>query len=287
MRHLLILATILCISPFATAATIQQMRFHCADDTTAINDLLRQGANSKLANPAELVSFYAHRLLGTPYVAHTLEGDTEKLTINIHQLDCTTFVETLYALTRATLAGRTSWRDFAHHLENLRYRAGKMTDYTSRLHYISEWIIDNSARGNLMDATPDMPGKLYLVKDIDFMTKHRQSYKSLADSATFLKIRDYEMGFRNHRFPYVKKEWLGQKKHIEALRSGDFIGLVTKVKGLDISHLGIIEKIDGKAYLLHASMTGGKVQIEPLELHEMLRRNKDNIGIRVFRIKHD
>ncbi len=265
---------------------MQQMRFHCADDTTQINALLADGLSSKLTSPNELVSFYAHRLLGTPYVAHTLEGETELLTINIHELDCTTFVEVLYALTRTTLNGRSSWRDFAYNLENLRYRNGRMTDYSSRLHYISEWIIDNVARRNLVDATPDMPGKLYMVKDLDFMTKHRESYQSLAtDDAMLEKIRNYEMGFRNHRFPYVKREWVSQKKYAEALRSGDFIGLVTNVKGLDISHLGIIEKKDGKVYLLDASMKGGKVQIESEELYDMLRHNKNNIGIRVFRIK--
>ncbi|MBR1543779.1 MAG: DUF1460 domain-containing protein, partial [Muribaculaceae bacterium] len=121
-----------------------------------------------------------------------------------------------------------------------------------------------------------------------FMTKHRESYQSLAtDDAMLEKIRNYEMGFRNHRFPYVKREWVSQKKYAEALRSGDFIGLVTKVKGLDISHLGIIEKKDGKVYLLDASMTGGKVQIESEELYDMLRHSKNNIGIRVFRIKSE
>ena len=79
----------------AEAAPQQQMRFHCANDTTEIVELLKKGYESGLETPNELVSFYGHQLLGRPYVAHTLEGESEMLTINIDELDCTTFVETL------------------------------------------------------------------------------------------------------------------------------------------------------------------------------------------------
>jgi len=92
----------------AHAATITQMRFHCDRDTTVINDLLAKGHQTGYDNANKLVEFYARELLGTPYVAHTLEGDEEMLTINIHELDCLTFIESLYALTRATLTGRYS-----------------------------------------------------------------------------------------------------------------------------------------------------------------------------------
>ena len=106
----------------AQAATMTQMRYHCDGDTTVINQLLADGYSSGINDANALVEYYARRLLGTPYVAHTLEGNQEVLTINIHELDCTTFVETLYALARTTLSRRYSWRDYAAHLENLRYR---------------------------------------------------------------------------------------------------------------------------------------------------------------------
>ena len=62
----------------ANAASQQQMRFHCQNDTTEINQLLADGSKSGLKKPNELMTFYAHKLIGRPYVAHTLEGDTEK-----------------------------------------------------------------------------------------------------------------------------------------------------------------------------------------------------------------
>ena len=273
-------------TPPAQAASQQQMRFHCANDTTEINQLLQKGYKSGLKGANELVSFYAHQLLGRPYVAHTLEGEPEQLTINIDELDCTTFVETLYALTRTTLNGRYSWRDYANCLEDLRYRGGKMDGYASRLHYISDWSTDNTSRGNLKEITPDIDGVQYKIKTINYMTTHRDLYPALADSATFERVRSSEIGYRNHRFPYIKREILGSKKVKAGLQSGDFVGLVTKMEGLDISHMGIIEKdANGEIYLLDASMRGKQVQLEKKNMHEMLRNSKNNIGIRVWRIK--
>ena len=268
----------------AQAATLTQMRFHCDGDTTVINKLLMKGYESGINDPNGLVEFYARQLLGTPYVAHTLEADEEVLTINIHELDCLTFIETLYALTRATLNQRYSWRDYAANIENVRYRGGTMGDYSSRIHYISEWIIDNHMRGNLVEVTPDLPHADYLVKNIDYMTKHPDLYRQLKDDSVMVeKIRAHEL--RRHRFPYLKRSWLNDKGVKAALRSGDFVSLVTKMDGLDVSHNGIIvidEK--GDPYLLDASMSGGKVMLESKPLFKYLERSKNNIGVRIFRM---
>ena len=266
------------------AATTVKMRFHCDGDTTLINELLMKGYKSGIHDANGLIEFYARQLLGTPYVAHTLEADEEILTINIHELDCLTFIETLYALTRATLNQRYSWRDYAANIENVRYRGGTMGDYSSRIHYISEWIIDNHMRGNLVEVTPDLPHADYLVKNIDYMTKNPGQYRQLKnDSAMVEKIRRYEL--RQHRFPYLKRSWLNNKDVKAALHSGDFISLVTKIDGLDVSHNGIVivdEK--GDPYLLDASMSGGKVMLESKPLFKYLERSKNNIGVRIFRM---
>ena len=94
----------------AQAFSIEALRFHCADDTTKINQILHEAvSNTSLKSAGSYMSFFADKLLGTPYVAHTLEGDREYLSINVDQLDCTTFVETLAALTKAAKAKSPSW----------------------------------------------------------------------------------------------------------------------------------------------------------------------------------
>lgn len=268
------------------AATMQQMRFHCANDTTEINALLDKGLKSGKKSANELVSFYAHELLNRPYVAHTLEGEKEMLTINIDELDCTTFVETLYALTRTTLNERYSWRDFANNLEDIRYRGGKMDGYASRLHYISEWTVDNTSRGNIEEITKDVKGAKELIKTINYMTTHRDAYPALKDSVTFEKMKSYEEGYRNHKTYYLRKEHLNGKDVCGAVQEGDLVGLVCKTPGLDISHMGMVVKNEkGELVVIDASMSAGKVVKEPRSIVEYLRPKKGVIGIRVFRIK--
>ncbi|MGN0214251.1 MAG: N-acetylmuramoyl-L-alanine amidase-like domain-containing protein [Muribaculaceae bacterium] len=265
-------------------ANPRNMRHHCENDTTEINDLLRRGYESGITNPNKLVAQYARWLLGRPYVAHTLEGEQEMLTINIDELDCTTFVETLYALARTTLDKRYSWRDYSHHLESVRYRGGEMKGYASRLHYISDWIIDNNHRGNLREATHDMNGVKYVVKTINYMTRHRDLYPALANDDTFQAIRNAERGYTNHRFPFLKMEWTNMKKLVKDLQEGDIIGIVTKIEGLDIQHMGVVVIENDEPYLLDASSAGKKVQIEKENLMEYMRHSKNALGIRVFRI---
>ena len=117
------------------------------------------------------------------------------------------------------------------------------------------------------------------------MSKHRDAYPSLKDSLTFEKIKGYEVGFRSHRFPYIRKEDINAKNTKATFKSGDIIGMVTTIKGLDISHLGIVIKENNELYFLNASMGGGKVQIEKNTFYEYLNRIRSCIGVRIFRIK--
>ena len=284
MRKLTLLIYIIYAFISVHAVSPMNMRFHCKNDTLKINLLLKEGMQSNIEEANALMAFYANKLLDTPYVAHTLEGETEQLTINIDELDCTTFVETLYALTRTTLMQRATWRDYANNLESIRYRNGEMSDYASRLHYMSDWIVNNSARGNVKDITPNFNSCKYLIKTIDFMSKHRSSYQSLKDSIQFEKVKNIEIGYRSHRFPYIKKEAIKSKDTKKTFKSGDIIGMVTNIEGLDISHLGIVIKESNELYFINASMGGGKVQLEKQVFHDYLRDARSCIGVRVFRV---
>ena len=92
--------------------------------------------------------FFAKKFLGIPYVAHTLEvNDSEQLVVNTRQLDCTTLVETVTALTLCVYRHLFTWRDYLNALSAMRYRYGQIDDYTSRIHYFTEWITLNTEAG--------------------------------------------------------------------------------------------------------------------------------------------
>lgn len=272
------------------ASAQTEVRFHNEQaDTLRISQMLDAAGAEHFATPEERVAFFGHRLIGTPYGAHTLENadGTEVLTINLDSIDCTTFVETALALAYTIGERRSSWRDFVYNLRRLRYRGGEVDGYPSRLHYIADWAVDNIHRGNLRDATRDFPRYSEISRTIDFMTGHRSLYPALADSANYARMRSVESGYRLHRFPYIKTIDLNNKAIKAAFHNGDVVALVSKLPDLDVTHMGIIVKDSPAAepYLMHASSAHGVVEISKLPLSEFMKRNRQWLGMRVFRLK--
>lgn len=268
-------------------ANLHDIRFHDENsDTTRISAILLDATKATEGmTPEARVAYIGKEFLGTPYVAGTLESpEGERLTINMEELDCTTYVETVMALAYTIGEGRTSWRDFAYNLERIRYRSGELKDYGSRLHYASDWVVDNVHRGNFKEATGSMPGSEHQVKSLDFISRNREKYPALTDSMNYDRIRNMELGYRNHRYPYIKSGKLATKEIAQELREGDIILITTKVQGLDVQHMGIVVIEKGAPYLMHASSAAGKVIIDKLTLPEYLRRNRTATGIRVLRL---
>lgn len=286
MRFLSFLV-IFCLSCIASRAIVPVglINFHNeATDTARITELLIEA--EKISNPNERIIMLAKKFEGTPYVANTLESTDgeERLTVNLDELDCTTFVDVVTALAYTAGEHRTSWRDFTVALERLRYRGGEMNGYPSRLHYFSDWVLDNTSRGNLREMTNRMPSTKEVVKTLDFMSRNRDKYAALADSATFADFKSTEIGYRNHRYEIVDMQRLNSRDTRDALKDGDIVALATKAPGLDVTHLGFIIKDDkGIPYLLHASSTEGKVVVDKYPLVERMRRNRLQ-GFRIVRL---
>lgn len=253
-----------------------------ATDTITINNLLKDAV--KISDPNERIFSLAKSFIDTPYKAGTLESpDGEKLTISLDEVDCTTLIDNVIALAITAGEKRTSWRDFLYNLERIRYRKGVINGYASRLHYISDWIVDNVHRGNFIEATPLCDFVSYEIKTLNFMSANRNLYPALADSATFAKIKEAEIGYRNHKFPYIKSSRVN-KAAKSFLKTGDIIALCTGKKGLDVSHMGVLFiDEEGTPFLLHASSKAGKVVLDSIPLNSYLRNNGSQ-GIRVIRI---
>lgn len=275
-----------CLPLGLAAANPDGTRWHNeATDTTKITKILIKATDLCANTPNQLIEFIGREFINTPYKSGTLEGSPEMLTVNLDEMDCTTFIETVVAMALTVENHRCSWIDYLDMLESVRYRNGYANGYASRLHYISDWVVTNTHRGYIKDVTDRIPQSDVQIKTLDYMSRNRSSYPALGDSATFAGIKDMEVAYRSHRFPYIKSGRLGSKQIINALKDGDIVALTTKTNGLDVSHMGILVIEKDGPHLLHASSKEGKIVIDKLPLAEYMRKNHQLTGIRVLRLQ--
>lgn len=232
--------------------------------------------------------FFARKFLGKPYVAHTLEiNDDERLVVNTRQLDCTTLVETVTALTLCAYRHLYTWRDYLNALVTMRYRGGRIDTYTSRIHYFTEWITANSAGGIVTEIqAPNPPFVTVQQVCVNYMSQHPESYKALRSHPEYVaKIREMEQGLTGGCFRFIPKNVVGDATLLKkAVRDGDIIAITCNKKGLDIAHLGFAVWKDGKLHLLNASQLHKKVVEEPMTLYQYLQQHPSHTGIRIIRI---
>jgi hypothetical protein len=227
--------------------------------------------------------------VGTAYMPQTLEAEgAEGLVINLRGLDCVTFVENVYALTRFVRSyGPNAVSDrpgseaaYALLLTDLRYRGGIIDGYPSRLHYFTDWIVDNAARGSIRDVTVELGG----VRDeepIDFMTTHTDAYRQLSDPANVMMVRGAEAALTARGRSFIPEERI--EAAAPGIRDGDIIAATSTVAGLDVAHTGLALWVDGTLRLMHAPLVGDSVQISEITLAERVRGIGGQDGIVVAR----
>lgn len=271
------------LSAESQAANILAEAVYTQKDSLLCEKLLQQAQNNALQQKptGEIVVAMGKKLLGTPYVAHTLETEQdEKLVLNLKELDCVTFVETTLALAQCAKAGKTSFEDFARQLKKIRYRNGKIQGYPSRLHYFSDWISDNQTMGLVRNVSRQAGGKK-LKKTINFMSQHRKNYQQLDSEKNFRAIRQIEDTINQREIYFLEKNKIENAKN--KIKNGDLIDITTKIKGLDAVHTGIIVKREGKIYFMHASSISKQVEITQEPLSDYLQAK--HTGIMLARAK--
>jgi hypothetical protein len=229
--------------------------------------------------------------VGASYTPGTLEvPGPERVVINLREFDCVTFIENLLAMTRfireggtALLADRASAEArYAGYLQEIRYRGGVLDGYPSRLHYFSEWLSDNAARGWLGLLTRELGG----VEDAEalgFMSAHPGAYRQMAEPGVAGAIRAMEQ-----RLNGGPARWYLPENRIEAaasgIRDGDLIAATSTLPGLDVAHTGIALWRNGRLHLLHAPLVGKSVEISALPLAQRIAEIKTQDGIMVARV---
>lgn len=232
--------------------------------------------------------YFARQFIGRPYVAYTLEAsDPETLVVNTRQLDCTTLVENVTALTLCAYRNLYTYRDYQNALVSMRYRGGIIDGYPSRIHYFTEWITENSRAGIVTEIQqPNPPFTALQMVKVDYMSKHPQSYKALRLHPEFVsEIRQMEQRVSGQQFRYIPKSDVTNTSLLrETIQDGDIIAITCQKPGLDIAHLGFAVWRNDGLHLLNASQLHKRVVEEPMTLGEYLSKHPSHTGIRIIRI---
>ena len=253
---------------------------------------VRWGAEHGLAKLplGDAIARLGETFVGTTYRPGTLEvPGPERLVINLHELDCVTFVENVLALTRFIRHEGPGLLDdppaarraYERYLTALRYRSGTIDGYPSRLHYFSEWLAEN-ARGGRIELLAQALGGVIDSQRIGFMSGHQQAYRQLSDPAVLQAVRETEA-----RLNAGPPRWFIPEDRIasvaEKLQNGDVIAATSTLPGLDVAHTGLALWRDGKLYLVHAPLVGKAVEISEVPLADRIRAIAAQDGIMVGR----
>lgn len=241
-------------------------------------------ANQQKSVP-ELMIIVAKQMLGTEYVAGTLEKVPEQLVVSLTQTDCILFVESCLAMALNAKKGIFHPDSLCATIQSLRYRNGKVDGYASRIHYTSEWIRQGEARGIFREITDVLSGDNLSGQRFSYMSEHSDAYRQLkGNPAEVARIAQMEASLNQHTDYFViPKEAVSKMEHL--LKDGDILGFNSTVKGLDIAHVALVyHKENGQVGFIHASQADGKVVIDEKSIADYVNARKSNNGIRIVRV---
>ncbi|ADP12552.1 hypothetical protein EJP617_28710 [Erwinia sp. Ejp617] len=193
-------------------------------------------------NHGERVGSVSSAFLGTPYKGNTLIGSAdmkEVLVADFNGVDCFTLIDYVEALTRVN-----NQKDFLTNLIAIRYAQEKV-DYYSRKHFFTDWFATSPQ--NVADVTRD------ISPDYVSVQKH---LNAKADGSEYIS----GLGVRLREINYIPGDKIDTVV-LDNLKTGDYVGVYTKLAGLDVSHTGIVIKGDGKVWFRNASSLSANMKV--------------------------
>lgn len=198
-----------------------------------LDSIIRESA--KIRNVSRRIDFLSAHFLDLDYRECTLIGDTntpEVFVINLEGVNCFTLIDYIEAM---RLSG--SFSKFRMNLKKVRYRSGRVS-FRNRNHFFTDWVEFNS--DSVYDATQKIGDRKTL--------RVQKILNEQEDGTYFLDgIQPVEREIK-----YIPSEEIDHSV-LRRLRTGDYIGIYSDLKGLDVSHVGIFIKKKDKVYLRHAS----------------------------------
>ncbi|MDZ1712564.1 DUF1460 domain-containing protein, partial [Klebsiella pneumoniae] len=222
-----------------TALARHQQLMHNVYDTqesqSKVNEILSAVSfHGNELSYGERIAEISSRFLGTPYQAHTLIGSSlmqERLVTNPSTVDCFTFIDYVRSMAHAS-----SWQTYVSELVKTRYTNG-MIDFTGRKHFFTDWAVTSPR--NAQDVTQDIsPYTITVNKRLNQKNKRQEYVKGL--------------GIISRRISYIPASAI-DKEVINKLKTGDYVGIYSTKRGLDVSHVGIIIKDHNNIWFRNAS----------------------------------
>lgn len=257
-------------------------------DSMRIVQLLRE-ANALKAKPNSWMLWFGKKFIGTPYVGGTLDkSKNEELIVNTRQLDCTTYVEVVTALTLCAQHHENTFSQFRSRLRHVRYIGGQVA-YTKRQHYFTVWIDDNVKEGIVKDIHPNPPFTAVQTVQVNWMSTHSFNYQMLINHPSWMAgIKSMEQSVSGKQYRYIPKGKIANTKLFrQTIHDGDIIAIITNKKGLDTTHIGLASWHSDGLHLLNASSIHHQVVDEPMTLYQYMQRHPVQIGIRVCRVVNE
>ncbi len=280
------LAVLGSLSAFDWAAIAAQPTNFQGQDV--FNRIVSRAVDSKwCALPiGELMGNIAKELEGTNYVGGTLDlsPDREVCTVDLNALDCVTFFETTLAFARMLKKGGRTADALLTEVSFTRYRNGAPGDYSTRLHYTTDWFVDNKKK-HVVKLLSNLPGSEPFQQKVDFMASHPSSYPQLVAHPEMISIiKRQEEAINRHSLKFLPMNKIAAIESL--LKTGDIVGVCTNQTGLDIVHTGLVLRDnEGVAHFMDASSkkSSMKVTIEPGPISQALKWSKNLTGIMLAR----
>lgn len=254
------------------------------------------------------IEYFSAKFLKKPYLGGALgEGsqshfDNDPL-YRFDAFDCTTYVETVLALSLADSPKR-----FLEVLNDIRYREGKISLFT-RNHFTSlDWTPNAERLGILKDATNYIAAEkaTSLATLIEKQKWYESQAASMVKSSDFVAekiqyIKEKTKNFPNTivHLPYVEKSVLIQNPAM--LRYFPKAGVINIVRknwnvraaigtDLDISHQGIFFERNGEIIFRHASFKKSSQYVVEIPLIDYVKQNLNDqtfAGINILSLTQD
>ncbi len=233
----------------------------------------------------------AREMIGTPYLNYTLEVDDriESPVVNFNAMDCWTFYENALAISRMLRVkpGPYFPEDMLRMIEIERYRNGVCTGhYLSRMHHLEEVFHDNQRRGLVKNITTQIPGAVRIHREIREMTVQWRNYRYLKHNPSLIDPMG-KIEARVSKLPvyHIPKDKVRAAESY--LENGDICAITTKANDAYTSHVGLIVKLNGRAYFTHATSERdkGRMTIIDRPITDYLQAREKHAGIIVCRPK--